>query len=77
VLKRVTISAPEELLRRARLKAAEAGVSVSELFAQALEDKLRVDYRAAYLRMRRIKPVAGLKGARPFTRDEANTRDYW
>ncbi len=76
MLKNVTITVPEELLRQVRVKAAEEDVSVSKLFVKAVEHELRQadDHWAAYKRMLRIKPVRGLKGSRPLTRDEAHAR---
>jgi plasmid stability protein len=39
-MRRTTIVAPEHLLKRLRLMAAERGTSMAELIREALEDKL-------------------------------------
>jgi plasmid stability protein len=40
MLQRTTIVAPEELLRRLRIVAAERGTSMAELIREALEEKV-------------------------------------
>lgn len=62
MLKNVTITADEEVLRWARHEAAEKGISVSKLVAQILEREMRRTdaYWQAFERWKKIKPF--LKG---------------
>jgi hypothetical protein len=64
------------LLARQAMSHSEEDLSISKLFVKAVERELRQadDHWPAYKRMLRIKPVRGLKGSQPLTRDEAHAR---
>jgi hypothetical protein len=72
VLKRFTITVPEELARWARKEAAEKNTSVSELVGQLLEQKMR--YWQAYERFKKIKPIPGLDASKRASREELYDR---
>jgi len=77
VLKNVTITLEEDLLREARIMAAKQNTSVSRLLALLLEEKVRrtSEYWAAFERFKQITPVfiPGLAENR-LSREEANER---
>lgn len=69
---RTTIELPDDLLRRAKVRAAETGVSLKILFIEALENRLQDQPR----KVRRDPPVVGGRGPKipdltPEQRDEA------
>jgi hypothetical protein len=59
VLKNVTITADEKVLKWARHEAIEKGISLSKLVSQILEEQMRQkdDYWQAFERWKKIKPV--------------------
>ncbi len=59
MLKNVTITADEKVLKWARHQAVEKGVSVSKLVGQILEQQMHQedDYWQAFERWKKIKPV--------------------
>ncbi len=74
MLKNVTITLEEGLLRDARVMAAQQNTSVSKLVGQMLEEKLRgnAEYWAAFEEFKKIS-IPGIS-ANPLTREEANER---
>lgn len=71
-LKNVTITVDEETFAKARVQAAEAGLSLSRFIGQVLRERLVQDdaYWAAYRAWRAEKPFA-LKGpAKPYPKRE-------
>jgi hypothetical protein len=77
VLKNVTITVEEEVLRWARRQAAEENTSVSRLVGKMLADKMRMtgEYWKAYERWRTLAvPTPGVDAPKPMTRDETHER---
>ena len=58
MLKNVTITLDEDTLRRARIRAAQEGTSVSKLVSRMLDRELRQSdaYRQAFERWKKTKP---------------------
>jgi hypothetical protein len=75
VLRNVTITVEEEVLRWAKRKAADEDTSVSKLVGRMLEDEMRRkgSYWSAYEKMKRLPAVPGLAANR-LSREEANER---
>jgi hypothetical protein len=76
VLKNVTITADEKVLRWARHQAAEKGVSVSKFLGTMLEDEMRRadSYWKAFENWKRLKPITGLDASKRMTREQAHDR---
>ncbi len=76
VLRNITITVSEETARWARLKAAEENTSVSKLVGRMLEDQMRQSdqYRRAYERVKRIKPVPGFDASKRLNRVQVHER---
>jgi hypothetical protein len=76
VLKNVTITADEKVLRWARHQAAEKGLSVSKLVGVMLEEEMRRTdaYRKAFANWKKLKPIPGLDAAKRMTREQAHDR---
>ena len=78
VLKNVTITLADEVLRWAKLKAAGENTSVSKLVGRMLEEQMRMtdEYRKAHERWRKLaKPVKGFDATRRMSREESHGRD--
>jgi hypothetical protein len=75
VLKNLTITADERVLRWARREAAEKGISVSKLVGQMIEREMRRTdaYWQAFERWKKIKPVP-MTGPLKMSREEAHER---
>jgi hypothetical protein len=58
---RTTVDLPDELLARAKSRAALAGISLRQFFIEAVEQKLAPETRE----VRREPPAIGSKNARP------------
>lgn len=76
MLKNVTITVEEDVLRWARLEAAEKETSVSRLVGKMLSDRMRAsgEYWKAYQRWKRRKPIPGLNASARMTRAQAHER---
>ena len=76
MLKNVTITADEEILRWTRREAADKGVSVSKLVGQILEREMRRrdDYWKAFERWKKIKPVPHADASKRPGREEMHDR---
>jgi transposase len=76
VLRNITITISDEAARWARLRAAEENTSVSKLVGRMLEDQMRRgdDYRRAYQRFTRTKPIAGFDASKRLSRAELYER---
>ncbi len=76
MLKNITITVSEETARWARLKAAEENTSVSRLVGRMLEEQMRQtdEYRRAYARIKRIKPVSGFDASKRLNRADLHER---
>ena len=72
----MTITVSEEAARWARRKAAEENTSVSKLVGRMLEEQMRRtdDYRQAYEKWKKIKPIKGFDASKRLTRDELYER---
>ena len=73
MVKNITFRADEELIRRAREKAAREGTSLNALFRQWLRDYVEPEAAASEYRafMERLSHV---RAGRKFTREEMNER---
>lgn len=71
----MTITADEEVLRWARVKAAEGNTSVAQLVGDLLKERMRVErgYESARRRFMAVKPRAMSGGPYP-SRDELHDR---
>ena len=76
MLRNVTITVPEEVLRWARRKAAEEETSVSRLVGRMLEDEMRRtdQYTKAFEKWKKLKPIPGFDASRRAKRDELYDR---
>jgi hypothetical protein len=76
VLRNITITADEEVLRWAKHQAVEKGVSVSKLIGEILTEKMRRkdSYWEAFERWKKIKPVPGVDASQRWTREEVHER---
>jgi post-segregation antitoxin (ccd killing protein) len=76
VLKNVTITLDEELLKSARVSAAKRGVSVSKLVGEILAREVRQEdhYWQAFEAWKKIKPVQMTRKIGTLTREEAHER---
>jgi len=76
VLKNVTITAEEEVLRWARREAADKGLSVSKFVGQMLEREWRRTgaYWKASAEWKKLKPIPGLDASKRMSREEAHER---
>jgi hypothetical protein len=76
VLKNVTISAEEEVLKWARREAAAKGLSVSRFVGQMLDREMRRTgaYWLAFERWKKLKPIPGLDASRRLSREEIHDR---
>ena len=72
VLKRLTITVPEEVARWARKEAAEHNTSVSKLVEQMLEQ--RMGYWKAYERFKKLKPIPGFDASKRAKREDLYDR---
>jgi len=74
-LPNLTITAPEDVLRWARVRAAEENKSVARLVGEILEGQMHgeLGYRAAMRRFLRVKPRRLGRGAYP-QREELHER---
>ena len=72
----ITLKLDKELLREARILAAEQGTSISALLAAKLEEAVRKrrDYEAAKKRALAILNKGWNLGGRPLSRDEMHER---
>jgi hypothetical protein len=72
----ITLKLDKELLREARILAAEQGTSISALLAAKLEEAVRKrrDYEAAKKRALAILKEGWNMGGRPLSRDEIYER---
>jgi hypothetical protein len=72
----ITLKLDKELLREARILAAEEGTSISALLAAKLEEAVRKrrDYEAAKKRALAILHKGWNLGGRPLSRDEMHER---
>jgi hypothetical protein len=72
----ITLKLDKELLREARILAAEQGTSISALLAAKLEEAVRKrrDYEAAKKRALAILNEGWNMGGRPLSRDEIYER---
>ena len=78
MLKHVTITLTDEVLRWAKLKAAGENTSLSRLVGRMLEEQMRMtdEYRKAHERWRELaKPVTGFDATRRMPREESHGRD--
>ena len=75
MLRNLTITVEEDVLRWAKRKAADADTSVSKLVGRMLQEEMRRTdaYWKAYERWKKIKPIPGLAANR-LSREEANER---
>ena len=71
----MTITADEEVLRWARVKAAEGNTSVAQLVGDLLKERMRVErgYEPARRRFMAVKPRVLSRGPYP-SRDELHDR---
>ena len=76
MLKNVTITTDEKVLRWARHQAAERGVSVSKLVGAMLEEEMRRTdaYWKAFENWKKLKPIPGLDASKRMTREQAHDR---
>ena len=76
MLKNVTITVSEEAALWARRKAAEENTSVSKLVGRMLEDEMRRtdEYRRAYEKWKKIKPIPGFDASKRLSRSELYER---
>ena len=77
MLKNLTITAEEKVLRWLKHEAVEKGVSVSKLVGEILADKMRGQdsYWQAYESWKKLKPIAGLDASKRPSREEIHERD--
>ncbi len=68
---RTTVELPDDLLRRARKKAAAEGVSLKEFFIAAIQERLA----PRQVKVRRPPPVIGRPDAKPIKDLTAEQRD--
>jgi hypothetical protein len=79
VLRNVTITVEEEILRWAKRKAADEDTSVSKLVARLLEREMKrpdirtPEYMAAFERWKKLKPIPGVAADR-LSREELHER---
>jgi len=76
VVRNLTITVEEDVLRWARKKAAEEDTSVSKLVGRMLEAQMRAsdEYWRAYRRWKKIGSIPGIEAANRLTRDETHER---
>ena len=76
MLKNVTITVEEEVLRWAKRKAAEEDTSVSKLVGRMLAADMRRNdaYWKAYERWKKLKPIPGLDASKRLGREELHER---
>jgi hypothetical protein len=76
VLRNVTITVSEDVLRWARKKAAEEETSVSRLVGRMLEDEMRRtdQYWKAYEKWKKLKPIPEFDASKRAKRDELYDR---
>jgi hypothetical protein len=76
VLKNVTITADEKILRWVRHQAAEKGVSVSKFVRATFEEEMRRTdaYGKAFENWKKLKPIPGLDASKRMTREQAHDR---
>lgn len=75
-MKNVTVAVPDDVYRRARIKAAEEGTSVSALVAAYLGTLARDDEfdRKVALQRRILDEIVSFSGSDRLTRDEVHDR---
>jgi hypothetical protein len=68
----MTITVSQEAAMWARRKAADENTSVSKLVGRMLENQMRMtdDYRKAYARLKRIKPIPGFDASKRLPREQ-------
>ena len=75
----VTLSLPRDLIKRAKVLAARRDVSMSDLFREALEEKVLGDLDFRRAELRQLERMAtgwdlGTRGRAPHSRDEIHAR---
>jgi hypothetical protein len=76
VLKNVTITADEKVLKWARHEAVDKGISVSKFVGQVLEEQMcKKDAHAlAVERWKKLKPIPGFDASKRLSREEIHER---
>ncbi|MEP7354108.1 MAG: DUF6364 family protein [Acidobacteriota bacterium] len=77
MLKNVTITLDQEILKAARVRAAQEGTSVSKLVGNILEREIRQKdgYLKGFEEWKKIKPVHMTRKIGTVSRDEAHERE--
>jgi plasmid stability protein len=77
-VKNITVSVPDEVYRRARVRAAEQGRSLSAIVAEFLENLEAREAKSARLRRERDDIIAGIKNFKAgdrLSREAVHDRD--
>jgi hypothetical protein len=73
-MKNITLSAPEELIERARQKAVAKGTTLNSEFRDWLEAQVMSDEEHVAQYKQLLKDLSHVNAGRKFTRDELNER---